>query len=78
MALTTAYGLSSPPLPSRPSANGVADGRRTVARQLITVEGVDSLLADVLQDVNLVVNHGERIGIVGHNGAGKTTLLNTI
>ena len=51
-----------------------------MARQLITVEGVDRSFGpvDVLQDVNLVVNHGERIGIVGHNGAGKTTLLNTI
>ncbi|MEC8265095.1 MAG: ATP-binding cassette domain-containing protein, partial [Candidatus Thermoplasmatota archaeon] len=52
----------------------------SMARQLITVEGVDRSFGpvDVLQDVNLVVNHGERIGIVGHNGAGKTTLLNTI
>lgn len=28
-----------------------------------------------LNDVNLTVRPGERIGLVGHNGAGKTTLL---
>lgn len=31
-----------------------------------------------LNDVNLTVGPGERIGLVGHNGAGKTTLLKTI
>ncbi len=28
-----------------------------------------------LQDINLTVDQGESIGILGHNGAGKTTLL---
>ncbi|MDA0878353.1 MAG: ABC-F family ATP-binding cassette domain-containing protein [archaeon] len=51
-----------------------------MVRQLITVEGVDRSFGpvDVLRDVNLIVNDGDRIGIVGPNGAGKTTLLNTI
>jgi ATP-binding cassette subfamily F protein uup len=32
----------------------------------------------VLKDINLIVQRGDRIGIVGANGAGKTTLLNTL
>lgn len=28
-----------------------------------------------LQDINLHVGEGERVGIIGHNGAGKSTLL---
>ena len=51
-----------------------------MSRELIKVEAVDRAFGavDVLQDINLIVNEGDRIGIVGHNGAGKTTLLNTI
>ena len=32
----------------------------------------------VLQDINLVVKQGEKIGIIGSNGAGKSTLLKLI
>src|SRR5262249_13620667 len=31
-----------------------------------------------LQDVNLRVREGERLGILGHNGAGKSTLLKVL
>jgi lipopolysaccharide transport system ATP-binding protein len=31
-----------------------------------------------LQDINLKINPGERVGLVGHNGAGKTTLLRVL
>lgn len=33
---------------------------------------------DVICDINLAVQPGERIGIIGPNGAGKSTLLNLI
>ncbi len=33
---------------------------------------------DALQDVNLVIQHGERIAFVGGNGCGKTTLLSML
>ncbi len=51
-----------------------------MSRELIRVEGVDRSFGavTVLQDINIMVTEGDRIGIVGHNGAGKTTLLNTI
>jgi len=31
-----------------------------------------------LNDINIEINEGERVGIIGSNGAGKTTLLNII
>lgn len=31
-----------------------------------------------LSNINLDINHGDRIGILGHNGAGKTSLLRCI
>lgn len=32
----------------------------------------------VLKDINLTINAGEKIGIIGHTGSGKTTLINLI
>lgn len=38
--------------------------------------GVQHKLA--LDGIDLVIRHGERVGVVGHNGSGKTTLLRAI
>ena len=51
-----------------------------MARELIRIEDVHRAFGPVkvLDSVNLRIDEGDRIGIVGHNGAGKTTLLRTI
>ena len=46
-------------------------GRVSAARgQVATVQA--------LEDINLDLKEGDRIGLVGHNGSGKTTLLRTM
>ncbi|MFL2956504.1 MAG: ABC-F family ATP-binding cassette domain-containing protein [Candidatus Thalassarchaeaceae archaeon] len=51
-----------------------------MARELIRIEDVHRSFGPVkvLEGVNLRIDEGNRIGVVGHNGAGKTTLLRTI
>ncbi|DAC65645.1 MAG TPA: ABC transporter ATP-binding protein [Candidatus Poseidoniales archaeon] len=57
-----------------------AASRPTMARELIRIEDVHRAFGPVkvLDSVNLRIDEGDRIGVVGHNGAGKTTLLRTI
>ena len=47
---------------------------------LITLENVGKSYGTdiILQNINAVVNSGDRIGIIGENGRGKTTLLNIL
>ncbi len=48
--------------------------------QLVTLENVAAGYGDVrvLNDVNLCIRSGERIGVLGVNGAGKSTLIKTL
>jgi len=58
----------------------VRASRESMARELIRIEDVHRAFGPVkvLDSVNLRIDEGDRIGVVGHNGAGKTTLLRTI
>ena len=44
---------------------------------MLQINGVSKAYGDnrILEDVSLVLNHGDRRGLVGPNGCGKTTLL---
>ena len=51
-----------------------------VGREVLTVRGADLGYGDraVLRDVNLILERGAHLGVVGHNGAGKSTLLKSL
>lgn len=50
--------------------NMATGGRLAKTHSMITVEA--------LKNINLELNPGDRLGLVGHNGAGKTTLLKVL
>ncbi len=47
---------------------------------LVTLENVSKQFSErvLLDSVNLLINEGDRIGLIGRNGSGKTTLLQII
>lgn len=47
---------------------------------LVTLENVSHFYSErlLLDSVNLLINEGDRIGLIGRNGSGKTTLLRLV
>ncbi|MEE4272433.1 MAG: ABC-F family ATP-binding cassette domain-containing protein [Thermoanaerobaculales bacterium] len=60
---------------SRVGIDMTASGRRT--KRLLVASGVSKALggATLLEDLDLVLQPGQRLGVVGANGSGKSTLL---
>jgi len=58
--------------------------RQTIAPPFVVIEGVSKVYPPprfpytVLENVNLTVNEGEFICVIGHSGCGKSTLLNMV
>ncbi len=51
-----------------------------MAEELVRMEGVNKFYGRVraLEDVNMTVNRGEIVGLLGDNGAGKSTLIKVL
>ena len=50
----------------------------TVIKNLFSRNGHYSRSFNALKDINVEIERGESVGLIGNNGAGKTTLLKTI
>ena len=65
---------------SRRDPSIVFKAKRQMGGEALNLEGVNVSYGDnhVLHDINLLIEPGEKIAIIGPNGVGKTTLVKTI
>jgi ATP-binding cassette subfamily B protein len=63
------------PLPEPPAQLPVSAFRHSLELRNLSFAYPDKPSTKVLQDINIRIAHGEKIGIVGHSGGGKSTLL---
>ena len=64
------FGANARSLKNKILAQATGGRVMSGAHDVITVRAVDGL--------NLEINDGDRVGLVGHNGSGKTTLLRVL
>ncbi|HSP88520.1 MAG TPA: ATP-binding cassette domain-containing protein, partial [Ignavibacteriaceae bacterium] len=50
----------------------------TAIKKIFSTNGHYTRTFNALKNINLEIEHGDYVGIIGNNGAGKTTLLKTI
>lgn len=64
------FGASSRSFKNKILSHATGGRIMSGVRDIITVRAIDGL--------NLEINDGDRVGLVGHNGSGKTTLLRVL
>ena len=75
-----AEGLQALPQSSRRYPTFRFEPRRDSGREVLTIKGIAKAFGDneVLHGVDLTVNRGDRLAVMGPNGIGKSTLLNRL